>query len=215
MKKSLYSLILSDEVVAQIDKLAYKSNTNRSNMVNQILADYVSYTTPEKRMSEIFSYLENIFSPDDSIQTMLTNSSSMMNLRSSLDFKYNPTVKYSVELYRTKSNEIGELKVSMRTQNAKLILYLIQFFKLFAKIESKYLPYSECYMENEKFTRKLKLHTQGEVTTAILSEVIAEYIKMFDNCLKAFFYNIDDFSSCANEIENIISSYVRGNNLTV
>ena len=47
MKKSLYSIILSDEVVNEIDRLAYKANTNRSNMINQILAEYVSYTTPE------------------------------------------------------------------------------------------------------------------------------------------------------------------------
>lgn len=48
MKKSVYSVVLSDEVIAKVDRIAYMNNTNRSNMINQILADYVSLTTPEK-----------------------------------------------------------------------------------------------------------------------------------------------------------------------
>lgn len=45
MKKTVYSLVLSENVVAEIDRLAYHKGTNRSNMINQIIAEYVSYTT--------------------------------------------------------------------------------------------------------------------------------------------------------------------------
>lgn len=62
MQKNLYSLILSENVVAAVDRLAHSMNTNRSNMVNQILAEYVSYVTPEKRMRQIFQRLEAILS---------------------------------------------------------------------------------------------------------------------------------------------------------
>ena len=43
MKKSVYSLVLMDDVVDAIDKLAYSMNTSRSNLINQILAEKVSY----------------------------------------------------------------------------------------------------------------------------------------------------------------------------
>ena len=36
MKKSMYSLMLSEDVVNEIDKIAREQNTNRSNMINQI-----------------------------------------------------------------------------------------------------------------------------------------------------------------------------------
>ena len=49
MKKSTYSVVLSDRVVAEIDRLAYRKGTNRSSMINEILAGYVSMTTPEQR----------------------------------------------------------------------------------------------------------------------------------------------------------------------
>ena len=41
MNKSLFSLILSEDVVAAVDRLAYSRGTIRSIMVNQILSEYV------------------------------------------------------------------------------------------------------------------------------------------------------------------------------
>ena len=56
MKKSVYSLVLMDDVVNAIDDMAYQMNTSRSNLINQILAEHVSYITPEMRMKDIFDY---------------------------------------------------------------------------------------------------------------------------------------------------------------
>ena len=39
MKKNMYSLMLSGSVVEEIDRLAAEQGTNRSNLVNQILAE--------------------------------------------------------------------------------------------------------------------------------------------------------------------------------
>ena len=50
MDKSLYSLMLMDSVVREIDRIALQKNTNRSNLVNQILAEYVSLVTPEQKI---------------------------------------------------------------------------------------------------------------------------------------------------------------------
>ena len=44
--KNVYSIVLSSDIVEKIDLLAYENGTNRSNMINQILAEYVPYTTP-------------------------------------------------------------------------------------------------------------------------------------------------------------------------
>ena len=61
MKKSLYSLMLSDEVVREIDVAAHRLGTNRSALINRILAEYASVTTPEKRINDIFSSICNFF----------------------------------------------------------------------------------------------------------------------------------------------------------
>ena len=54
MKKNMYSLMLAEDVIRAIDDLAEEKGTNRSNLVNQILAEYVSLKTPEKRVQNIF-----------------------------------------------------------------------------------------------------------------------------------------------------------------
>lgn len=37
MKKSVYSLVLMDDVVEAIDRMAYSMNTSRSNLINRFL----------------------------------------------------------------------------------------------------------------------------------------------------------------------------------
>ena len=71
MNKSVYSLVLTDDVVAEIDRIAYENGTSRSNTVNQILAEYVSYDTPEKRIREVFSEVENLLTGSSRFQVMM------------------------------------------------------------------------------------------------------------------------------------------------
>jgi hypothetical protein len=138
MKKNMYALMLSESVVAAIDRLAYEAGTNRSQMVNSILAEYVSFRTPEMRLREMFDMMESLLSPAEGFKVMLRSSDTLFNLRSALAYKYNPTIHYSVELYRIMTDTVGELRVSLRTQNSRLKLYNMQFYKLWSKLESSF-----------------------------------------------------------------------------
>ncbi len=68
MKRSVYSLVLMDDVVEAIDRLAYAQNTSRSNLINQLLAEHVRFVTPEKRMRDIFSQVERMICGEDCFQ---------------------------------------------------------------------------------------------------------------------------------------------------
>ena len=63
MKKTLYSLMLNEEVVREIDRMAHRMGTNRSALINQILADYTSVMTPERRIENIFHEIEQLVAP--------------------------------------------------------------------------------------------------------------------------------------------------------
>lgn len=193
MNKSVYSLVLLDDVVEQIDRAAYEMNTSRSNLVNQILADYVSYTTPEKRMREIFSAVEQQLAGGNTFQVLLQPSDSMFSLRSALAYKYNPTIRYSVELYRNRKPLLGELRVSLRSQNSTLLLYLLQFFKLWARMEDGYLGHTGSTVEDGRFSRPLVLRGEADgADSEAVGEAIAAYIDVFDRSLKTYFANLDD-----------------------
>ena len=86
MKKSLYSLILTDDVVKEVDSLAKERNTNRSNLINQILAEYVSFTTPEKRINDIFTYIDSLLNAN-TFNSFIEPYERTMSVKSSLEYK--------------------------------------------------------------------------------------------------------------------------------
>ena len=214
MMKNVYSVVLSSDVVEKIDELAYKNGTNRSNMINQILAEYVSYTTPEKRFREIFRRMEDMFGEMHSFKLM-EPSDTMFSMRSALAYKYNPTVKYNVELYRGAGNEIGELRVSMRTQNAGLVLYMTQFYRLWMKIERSYRGNVESSAVDGKYVRKLVLHPANAEASVDIGEAIAAYIDAFDRALKVFFCNLEAPSRAAVSVEEAYRRYTLQNRVLV
>ena len=127
MQKSMYSLMLSDGVVAEIDRIASQNGMSRSALVDGILADYASLMTPEKRIAKIFEQLEAFINGDTSallgdrrsefgempdITPYFVPNQLTMSLKSSLEYKYRPTIRYEVQMYRSPvKNEVGELSV--------------------------------------------------------------------------------------------------------
>ncbi|MEN6637325.1 MAG: hypothetical protein ABFC56_15850 [Clostridiaceae bacterium] len=207
MNKSVYSLVLSDEIVQEIDRMAYEAGASRSAMINQILADYVRYTTPEKRMREVFSAIEqmligSVFEPQ------LQPSESMFSLRSALDYKYNPSVRYSVELYKNARPLLGELRVSVRSQNSALVLAMLQFFKLWMRIETLYIGRVECAMEDGRYLRKLRLSDDNKQTNEQIGEGIAAYINLLDSALKRYFENIQEPATAITSVEKLYVNYI-------
>ncbi len=210
MNKSVYSLVLMDDVVEQIDRAAYEMNTSRSNLVNQILAEYVSYVTPEKRMREVFSRIENTLVGGDAFQLLLQPSESMFSLRSALSCKYNPTIRYSVELYREPQPFLGELRVSVRSQNSALTLAMMQFFKLWTRVESSLIGEAEYAIEGMRFTRRLRLPADEELSNEALGASIAAYIHLFDMALKTYFENLHNPTCAVRSVERLYAEFVRG-----
>lgn len=197
MKKSVYSLVLSDDVIEAIDRLAYSKGTSRSAMINGILAEAVSYTTPEKRMNDIFGAIESLMgSTGFQIQPQLSDA--MLSIRSALKYKYKPVIRYGLELYRSFDKTIGQLRVSFRTQSETLKSDLTDFLKLWAELENKYIvkffPEGISYtIDDGKFTRTFRLPEAIEHRSDDeIARAISEYIKMFDEILKIYFANIEN-----------------------
>ena len=191
MKKTLYSLMLSDEVVAEVDRLAHRLGTNRSNLINQILAEHVDLVTPERRINDVFSAIEQLLTPSRELVPFVSPNALTMSLKSSLEYKYRPTVKYEVELYRGDSDSLGELTVIFRTQSAALIRSMTEFFRIWKRIEDAHL---RPVMESEppkyalydgKFIRSISVPSR-DCTSDELAKVISEYIKLFDTMMKSY-----------------------------
>ena len=188
MSKSLYSVILTDEIVYEIDRLALRQNTNRSNLINQILAEYVSYTTPEMKINSIFKTIEELINESSHLIPEVLPQKSTMSLRGNLDYRYRPTVKYDVELFKTESNgSIGRLSVIFRTQSPSLISMMNDFFKLWCYLESNVFKTDAVYTLSEnKFIRSITLSKSKAYTPQDVADAISSYIKLFDECMKNY-----------------------------
>lgn len=191
MKKTLYSLMLSDEVVREVDLLAHRMGTNRSSLINQILAEYVNLTTPERRINDIFSAIEELIAPSRELVPFFAPNTFTMSLKSSLEYKYRPTVKYEVELYRGGEGAIGELSVVFRTQSASLIGSMTEFFRLWKRIEDENLrpllhgEGIEYALYDGRFVRSIAPPSR-DCSSEELAQVLSDYIKLFDEMMKGY-----------------------------
>lgn len=196
MKKSVYSLVLSDDIIEIIDRMAYEEKTSRSAIINNILADSLMLPTPEKRMYDIYEEIRSIMG--GTAFQFMDNSSALLSMRSALKYKYKPVIRYSLEIYRSFEKTIGQLKVSFRTQSENLKADLTDFLKLWAELENKYIvrffPEGISYaIEDGRFTRTFRLPEAREhQSNEEIAKAISEYIKMFDEILKIYFANIED-----------------------
>ena len=190
MKKTLYSLMLSEDVVREVDALAHRMGTNRSALINRILAEYVNYVTPEQRINDVLSHIEQLMMPSRELVPVFAPNSFSMYLKSSLEYKYRPTVKYEVELFKGEGETIGQLSIVFRTQSMALISAMTEFFTLWSRIETAHLlPLTGVQIEyavaEGKFLRALA--APDRVCSANeLAEAISEYIKLFDSLMKAY-----------------------------
>lgn len=211
MERSVYSLILSDRIVKEVDKLAYKLNTNRSAMINEILGEYLSLSTPENKIRQIISSLENSISLRPSFKILPSQTDATFIVKSALSYKYNPVIKYSVALYKNQRNRFGCIKAGIRTQNEQLIYIMNEFFRIFYKIENKYIDFGSNQfheIENGKLTRNFKIDAESRIDDTLMGESISRYIDNLDKMIKYFFQHYSSTSDVVSDLERIYKDYL-------
>lgn len=189
MKKNMYSLILTEDVINEIDRLAFINGTNRSNFIDGILAEYCRMVTPEMRIKSIF---ERVLTLCEGTRFLPSKEPGVgtMSLRTSLEYKYHPTVKYDVQLYRHKGHAFGQLRVGLRSQSAELLRVLGGFFQILSVLEHKYslVPKRQGSFEFDgtKFLRTFILPEAREYSSTEIAEAINGYVVMVDEMLNKY-----------------------------
>lgn len=190
MGKSVYSLVLSDDVVEAVDRAAYAQGTSRSNFINQVLAEYLSFVTPEKQMRDIFDALIAMVD-EGPFAVQSQGSDAMLSLRSPLRVKYNPTIRYTVELFGNGGDRIGALKISTRTQSRQLLALLDSFFLLFCQVETQCLTsrwpqiHPHYQVGQGRLLREFTL-LHEDCSSEEIGQAMGRYIRMIDAALGAY-----------------------------
>ncbi len=202
--------MLSEDVVREVDKLAHRMGVTRSGLINSILAEHVGFVTPERRINDILSQIEQFMQPSRDLVPFLAPNAMSLSLKSALEYKYRPTVKYEVELLRGGEESIGTLSVVFRTQSSALIQAMTEFFRLWKRIEDAHLyPLTGARIEyalyDGKFVRSIAAPDR-DCSTDELASALSEYIQLFDKLMKNYLTGRLD----AHEVEAAYFSHMRG-----
>lgn len=186
MSKSVYSIVLDDDVIKMIDIMAARQGTSRSNMINRILAQQISMPTAETMINDIYSSIDSFLQGHNSLALSLLGNGSMINMRSALQYKYNPSVKYTLEIFE-RGDYLGQLKISVRSQKPQMLGIFEEFFIVWANLEMQCcgVKRNEFAIESGKFTRLIRLCDNCDY--ANYGNSIAVYTDILDKCLKEFF----------------------------
>jgi predicted transcriptional regulator len=212
MKKSVYSLMLFDEIVERIDQMAYLNNTNRSQLINDILAEHIGLVTPEQKVQAVLDSLEENFENKLSVGQMVKNSS--IQFGKSLKYKYRPKVCYSYEFTGSGGQKYAVLKISSRTQSDELNTHFDDFFKMIGQIEREHhITEGQCGQgqTNHKFVREFK--KSGEVSQDVgsITQTLTHYLQMIDTAMNCYFsdYESQDITSELEEIYQIFYQNIK------
>lgn len=132
----MYSLILTDEVIDRIDRLAYERGISRSQLIDHILADTVGLSTPEQqRRALVKKAADHISLRESGLQLHVRNDYQGMEATTFVKYKYNPTIKYNVEVVQGADGLEGVLKISSRSTSSDLRQHLDEFLQLFNDVD--------------------------------------------------------------------------------
>ena len=193
-EKNIYSLVLSDDVVEAVDRLARSSGLSRSAMVNQLLAERVCCVTPEMRLKSITSAILSAVGGEFYLTEQ--PSAATVACKTALKYRYKPTLRYSVELFGAGSKRAGELRITVRTQSDQLYSDLSGFFRCWTELEQKYIAGKISQdilfaIEPGRFTRTLNMPPDG-IPDEALGQAVADYMAMLDEAMKQYFAQLPD-----------------------
>lgn len=187
MNKSVYSLVLMDDVVEKIDALAYKMNTSRSNMINRILAEHVEFVTPEQQLAQLFAVISE-YVEKGHFQIAQQQSTNTLVIRSRLKYRYKPTIRYSLVFSSGDAGAGGRIEVTFRSQSEQLITAVNEFFRLWMRFEFAMRRDTKGVIKEGKYIRNFVNAASSDETAA----GVAAYVMALDEVLKAYFSKIDD-----------------------
>ncbi len=196
-QKAVYSLVLSEDVVEAVDRMAYARGTSRSNLINQILAQAVGYVTQERRMAEILETLSAQMNGMFQLQEQASDG--MLTIRSPLRYRYKPTIRYRVELHREPERAIGVIHASFRTQSRALLEDANAFFTLWSQLELRYgiCGSDDVRVADGTWTRAFLMQPELAQNTRSAGEAISAYIKRVDEALKLYFSALPNSAQAA------------------
>lgn len=182
MSKSIYSLLLTDNVIGALDRMAAKRNMSRSALIDEILSEHTGTANVDNMYRRVWQQTETLFDRMRTMQFVNNAQVSLAQVITSLPYKYNPKVRYCLEL-SDEPHTLCTITLSTRTQNPILSAVFGTFYRRLAQLEDMYLNNVGATYANGKYASVLYGDAADPEHTAAQ---IVEYIVTLDGMLRAY-----------------------------
>lgn len=210
--------MLLDEVIEAVDQLAYNHNMNRSQLINEILAQHVGLLTPEKRVTHIIDKIIQQLEHQEDMHIKAQTENGTLQMGTFLRYKYKPRIKYSYDFISRKNQGYVLLKVNSRTKSPELNQHLKEFFHILTAIDQRRFgeiharEVVSCISEesNNRYTREFLSGISLEgIGAEYVAEYMSSYIKMLDESLRYYFSHLEDTQDAIRAIDQIYCKYMK------
>lgn len=182
MSKGIYSLLLSDDVVAAVDAMAAVRGLSRSAVVDSLLSECVGLQTGDVRMRGIWDEMDAMLARVSAMHFVNNAQTNLAQIITSLPVKYSPKIRYQLELTDDERSACA-ITLNTRTQNPLLTMAFDNFYQRLAALEQQYLNNVTARYGNGKYVSLLYV---GGSDSSQAAQEILEYVVTLDGMLRAW-----------------------------
>ncbi len=214
----IYSIIVEDDLMEKVDRVAYKKGMSRSQIINEMMTEYLNLVTPEYKINQVMEEIAKRIHIMNEIQYVSESKGSSIQCRATVGYKYNPKIRYMLELSGKDMSKMATLKIISRTQNTDFYAHLLKFFKLVEAVEemdrigfTRYsIRKSQFRKDGNRIIRDFYYDWMHEdLSIEEISKFLSNYIEMLNHSMNAYFnqLNIGDTEKYK-LIKKIYSQYI-------
>lgn len=212
MANKMYSLMLMEEVVREIDRLAYEKRTNRSSLINEILAERVGFKTETALLKSYKDTLLSYMDTQSAWQRTSHDTDQSIQVRTFLPYKYNPSIVYRLDFEEIDGRKMTVIRLFSRSSATLFIENLNTFFRKINQAELEYLKkmgvYKYINASDEKnelyFVRYLPTDWTEEKNHRQDAEKIFHYLRGIDEALKSYFDELFEEEVLKQIVEQVV-----------
>lgn len=217
MSKQIVSLVLSNQVIEKIDREALIRSSSRSQVINDILCQSFGVWTPDLKMNRVMDLMTETFKGVETMQMVSATHGSTLQLRTTVAYKYNPKLKYVVEMSGREHPLLANLKIYSRTTSEPFLQCLMMFFGYISDFEESVAPsiglrqvLSKGYAyEDNKFIKRFECDwTTKEVEAESIAAYLSSYIQFLDDAIKMYFEHYGNWQHIEQQLLALYKKYL-------
>lgn len=196
MSKQIYSLVLSDQVIEKVDREALVKGSNRSQIINDMLCQTFGIWTPDLKMNRVMDLMSETLGEIETMQMVSASHGNTLQLRTTVAYKYNPKLKYVIEMSGKSRPTMAVLKIYSRTTSELFLQSLVMFFgylndfeeRIEASINFRQVLSKGYAFDEKRFVKEIQCDwTTKDVEAEAIARYLSNYILFLDESLKMYF----------------------------